>query len=47
MWISLALLAMIGGLAFKTIDPGKFRTLVLLLLSIFAVRIALAGFASR
>ena len=47
MWLSLALLVVVSGLAFQTIDPGKVRTVVLLLLGFFALRIVLAGFASR
>ena len=47
MWISLALLAVLCGLAVATIDAGKVRSLVLVLLGFFAVRILLAGFASR
>jgi hypothetical protein len=47
MWMSLALLVVLCGLAVKTIDPGKVRSVVLLLLGFFALRIVLAGFASR
>jgi hypothetical protein len=47
MWMSLALLLVLCGLAAKTIDPGKVRSVVFLLLGFFAVRIVLAGFASR
>ncbi len=47
MWMSLALLLVLCGLAVKTIDPGKVRSVVLLLLGFFAVRIVLTGFASR
>jgi hypothetical protein len=47
MWMSLALLVVLFGLAVKTIDPGKVRSVVLLLLGFFALRIVLAGFASR
>jgi hypothetical protein len=46
-WVSLILLAVLCGLALKTIDPGKVRSLVLVLLGFFAVRIVLAGLASR
>jgi hypothetical protein len=35
------------GLAVKTIDPGKVRSAVLLLLAFFALRIVLTAFASR
>jgi hypothetical protein len=47
MWISLASLLLLCGLAVKTIDPGKTRSVVLVLLGFFAVRIVLTGFASR
>ena len=47
MWIGLGLLVVLCGLAAKTLDPGKVRSAVLLLLGFFAVRIVLAGFASR
>jgi hypothetical protein len=41
-WIALGLLAAISGLAWKTIGPGKIRSVVLLLLLMFVVRILLA-----
>jgi hypothetical protein len=47
MWIALGLLVVFCGLAIKTIDPGKIRTVVLVLLAFFAVRIVLMGLASR
>ncbi len=47
MWIALAFLVALSGLAVKTIDPGKVRTVVLILLGFFAVRIVLAAVASR
>ena len=47
MWVSLAFLLLLCGLAVKTIDPGKIRSVVLVLLGFFAVRIVLTGFASR
>ena len=46
-WIALALLVAISCLAVKTIDPGKIRTVVLLLLGVFALRIVLTASASR
>jgi hypothetical protein len=46
-WIALALLVTLAGLAVKTIDPGKVRSVVLLLLGIFGLRIVLTGPASR
>jgi hypothetical protein len=47
MWIALALLAGLSILSAKTIDPGRVRMVVLVLLGVFAVRIVLAGVASR
>jgi hypothetical protein len=47
MWISLGFLLLLCGLAVKTIDPGKIRSVVFVLLGLFAVRIVLTGFASR
>jgi hypothetical protein len=47
MWMALALLAVLGALTVRTIDPGKVRAVVLLLLGFFALRIVLTGFASR
>ena len=46
-WIALALLVALAGLTVKTIDPGKVRSVVLLLLGIFGLRIALTASASR
>jgi hypothetical protein len=43
----LGLLVVFSVLAVKTIDPGKLRSVVLLLLGFFAVRIVLTAFASR
>ena len=45
--MALALLVVLCGLAVKTIDPGKIRSVVLVLLAFFAVRIVLMGLASR
>jgi hypothetical protein len=47
MWMALGFLVVLCGLAVKTIDPGKVRSVVLLLLGFFALRIVLTGFASR
>jgi hypothetical protein len=47
MWVSLGLLLVLFGLTAKTIDPGKVRSLVLLLLGFFVLRVVLTGFASR
>ena len=46
-WIALGLLLVLCGLAVKTIDPGRVRWVVLLLLGFFALRIVLTAFASR
>ena len=46
-WIALGLLVALAGLAVKTIDPGKVRLVVLLLLGFFALRIVLTAAASR
>jgi hypothetical protein len=46
-WVSLGLLLLLCGLAVKTIDPGKVRSVVLLLLGFFALRIVLTASASR
>jgi hypothetical protein len=46
-WIALGLLVVLAGLAVKTIDPGKARSVVLLLLGFFALRIVLTAAASR
>ena len=47
MWIGLGILGMLSGLAAGTMDPGRLRLAVLVLLGFFAVRIVLAGLASR
>ena len=47
MGIALAVLVALSLLAVKTIDPGKVRSVVLILLGFFAVRIVLAAVASR
>jgi hypothetical protein len=46
-WIALALLVALAGLVVKTIDPGKIRAVVLLLLGVFGLRIVLTASASR
>jgi len=46
-WIALALLVVLSALAVKTIDPGRVRSVVLLLLGFFALRIVLTAIASR
>jgi hypothetical protein len=45
--VALAVLAVLAGLAWRTIDPGKVRTLVFVLLGGFALRIALTAGRSR
>ena len=45
--IALALLAVFAGLAWVTIDPGRVRWLVLVLLGGFALRILLSAGPSR
>jgi hypothetical protein len=47
LWIALLGLALVAGLTVETIDPGKIRTVVLVLLAFFAVRIVLTASASR
>ena len=46
-WIALAILVALAGLAVKTIDPGRVRSVVLLLLGFFALRVVLTASASR
>ena len=46
-WIALGLLVVLAAFAVKTIDPGKVRSVVLLLLGVFALRIVLTAAASR
>ncbi|MBT9332563.1 hypothetical protein D0Y96_016070 [Acidipila sp. 4G-K13] len=40
-WIALAGLAILAGLAWSTMDAGKFRILVMVLLGGFALRVLL------
>ena len=42
-WIALGLLAVIAGLAWETMGPGRLRTVVLVLLAFFGVRIAMTS----
>ncbi len=46
-WISLAILAGVAGLAWLTMEPGKLRLVVMVLIASFALRIVLAGSGSR
>jgi len=45
--MALALLAVLAGLAWMTMDAGKIRLVVLILLGGFALRIALTSGGSR
>jgi hypothetical protein len=47
MWIALLILGVLAGLAWITIDPGRIRLLVLVLLGGFALRIVLSAARSR
>jgi hypothetical protein len=47
MWVGLALLVLLCGLAVKTMDPGKVRSAVLVVLAYFALRMVLTASASR
>ena len=46
-WIALGVLVLLAGFAVKTIDPGRIRAVVLVLLGFFALRIVLLSAASR
>ena len=46
-WIALALLAALAGLAWQTMEPGKIRLVVFVLIGGFALRIALTVAGSR
>ncbi len=45
--ISLSVLALLGTLAWFTMEPGRYRSLTFVLLGFFAFRIALARMRSR
>ncbi len=45
--ISLSVLALLGVLAWFTMEPGRYRSLTFVLLGFFAFRIALARLRSR
>jgi len=47
MWVALLSLAVLAGLAWITIDPGRIRLLVLILLGGFGLRIVLSAVRSR
>jgi hypothetical protein len=46
-WIALAVLAGLAGLVWGTMEPGKIRLVVFVLIGSFALRIVLAGSGSR
>ena len=46
-WIALALLVALAGLAWQTMEPGKIRLVVFVLIGSFALRIALTAVGSR
>jgi len=45
--MALGLLAVLAGLAWQTLEPGKVRLVVLVLLGSFALRIVLTASGSR
>ena len=45
--IALAVLAVLAGLAWGTIDPGRVRLVALILLGAFALRVVLTASGSR
>ena len=47
MWIALSVLAILGLLAWQTMEPGKFRSLTWVLLGFFAFRVMLGRLRSR
>jgi hypothetical protein len=47
MFISLAVLALLGLASWQTMDPGKFRSLTWVLLAFFAFRVILGRLGSR
>ncbi len=46
-WIALAVLAGLAALAWQTMDPGRIRLVVFVLIGSFALRIVLTGSGSR
>jgi hypothetical protein len=46
-WIALGILAALAGLAWGTMEPGKIRLVVFVLIASFAVRIVLTATGSR
>ena len=47
MWIALAAIALLGLAAWRTMEPGKFRSLTWILLGFFAFRVVLERMRSR
>ena len=47
MWIALGAFAVLGVLAWQTMEPGKFRSLTWILLAFFAFRVVLGAMRSR
>ena len=45
--VALLVLALLGGSAFFTMEPGKYRTLTFVLLAFFGVRVVLGRLRSR
>jgi len=47
MWIALVVLGLLAGLAWRTMEPGKFQSLTWILLGFFAFRVILGRRRSR
>jgi hypothetical protein len=47
MVIALVVFALLGGMAWQTMEPGKFRSLTWILLGFFAFRVVLGRLRSR
>jgi len=45
--VAMLLLALVAGLAWKTMEPGRLRLVVLVILGSFVLRIVLASRSSR
>jgi hypothetical protein len=46
-WVALGILAVLAGLAWWTMEPGRIRLVVFVLIASFAVRIVLTATGSR
>jgi hypothetical protein len=46
-WVALAILVLVAGLAWQTMEPGRIRLVVFVLIGSFALRIVLASTGSR